>query len=263
MKKTTKLSSLSLFYPAYNEAGNIAEAIEQALHVLPLLARRWEVIVVDDGSTDATYAIAKRYARKHPEVRVITQKNKGYGGALQRGFKAAKYQWIFFSDADLQFDISQLQMFVPYTTEHTVVAGFRKNRAEGWVRRLLAYSLRLWNTVIFGFPLYIRDIDCAFKLIHRSELASIAPLQSNGAMISTELLIKLYYNKAQIKQIGVDHFERIYGESTGNAPKVIAKAMLESFSLKLHLMSEKIDALKARTFSLAQKTSLYLRTAAR
>src|SRR3989344_1546794 len=107
-----KLSELSVFFPAYNEAGNIEEMVKQALTVLPCVAEKFEIIVVNDGSKDSTLQIAKRLTRKYRPVRVVSQTNQGYGGALKLGFKSAKFDWIFYSDADLQFDLSELKKFI-------------------------------------------------------------------------------------------------------------------------------------------------------
>src|SRR5579859_2349033 len=126
----TKLPALSVFFPAYNEAGNIEEVVKQALFVLPNVAKQFEVLIVNDGSTDGTLQIAKRLSKKYKKVRVVNQRNKGYGGALKRGFKETKYDWIFFTDSDLQFDIAELKKFIRYSERNDAVIGFRLNRAE-------------------------------------------------------------------------------------------------------------------------------------
>ncbi len=232
----TKLPALSLFYPAYNEAGSIAEAIKQALTILPAVADKFEIIVVDDGSTDATFQIAQRLSFKHPTVKVVTQSNQGYGGALKTGFAQAKYDWIFFTDADLQFDLAELQNLIPETQEHDLVLGYRLFRAEGWKRDVLAKLLKLWGIVIFGLPYKIKDIDCAFKLIHRRVLNSVQPIFSNGAMISTEILIKAFRQKFSYTQVGVNHYRRFSGAATGNNLSVLSQALVDSLLLKIELI---------------------------
>ena len=236
--QVTKLPSLSLFYPAYNEAGNIAEAIKQALLILPSIAYKFEIIVIDDGSTDATYQIAQRFSQMYPEVRVVTQKNQGYGGALKRGFSESKYDWIFFTDGDLQFDLWELQKFISKTYQYDMVLGYRKNRVEGLKRDFLAKALKAWAVILFNFPLNIKDIDCAYKLIHKNVIKSISPLFSDGAMISTELITKAVRQKFSYSQIGVSHYQRFAGEATGNNPNVIFKAILDSFALQIVLVKE-------------------------
>lgn len=232
-----KLDELSIFFPAYNEAANIEEAIRQALAVARTVAEKYEVIVVDDGSKDATLPIARRLARRYKAVRVVTQKNKGYGGALKLGFASARFDWIFFSDSDLQFDLSELKKFIRHTDTHDLVIGYRKNRAEGIKRQMLARALKIWNKVLLSFPMRIRDIDCAFKLMHRRVIRHADPFISDGAMFSTELLLKSYRNKFAIKQIGVTHYLRRAGVPTGSNHRVILRAVRDTFILKRHLLS--------------------------
>lgn len=237
-KKIKKLSELSVFFPAYNEAANIEETIKQALFVVPRLAKKYEIIVVNDGSTDSTYQIAKRLAKRHKYVRVVTQKNKGYGGALKRGFSTAKYEWVFFTDADLQFDLHELEKFVAVAADNDMVIGYRKNRAEGRKREVLAKLLRVWNKILFNFPLSIKDIDCAFKLIKKSVIKEVEPLFSDGAMASTELLLKAYKAHFVYEQIGVTHYKRRAGEPTGDNFSVIARAVKDTFMLRKVLIAK-------------------------
>lgn len=239
MSKTSwKLPELSVFFPAYNEAGNIAEMIKQARQFLPTVAEKFEIIVINDGSTDSTAAIAQRQAVNYPQVRVISQKNRGYGGALKRGFKEAKYQWLFFTDSDLQFDIKELKRFINFTAKYPVIIGYRKNRAEGWRRTIFTWLLKIWNRVWLGFPRRIIDIDCAFKLMHRSAIKTIEPLFSDGAMVSTELLLKVHLAHMPIKQLGVRHYRRHSGQPTGNQLKVIWRAVKDTFTLKYRLAKQ-------------------------
>lgn len=245
-KKTQKLTSLSVFFPAYNEQGNIEAVVKEALAVLPQVADEYEVIVVDDGSRDKTYQIAKNLAEKYQAltglelVRVLTQENKGYGGAVKRGLNETRYEWVFFSDADRQFDLSELRKFIPHIQSHDLIIGYRKNRAEGLKRQILAVALKVWNKLFLGFPLRIKDIDCAFKLIHRNVLNLALPLISDGAMVSTELLLKAHRYGFDYQQVGVRHYPRKVGKSTGSNPKVIAKAVRDTFILRKKFMIEPV-----------------------
>lgn len=238
MKKIThKLPELSLIYPAYNEAGNIEEAIRQAQKVLPKIAKKFEIIVVNDGSKDLTLQIVKRIAEKDKNITVVNQRNKGYGGAIKSGFKKAKYEWLFFTDSDLQFDLEEIENFVPYHEDYQLILGFRKNRAEGKKRKLLADMLKIWNYTILGFPREIKDIDCAFKLFNQKVLKTIQPINSNGAMVSTEFLLKAHLAGFKYKQIGVTHYQRNIGNPTGSNLKVIFKAVIDTFSLKKQILT--------------------------
>lgn len=233
-----KLPELSVFFPAYNEAGNIEKAVKQALLVVPKIAQKYEIIIVNDGSTDKTLAISKQLAKKNKYVRVVSQKNQGYGGALKSGFASAKYDWVFYTDADLQFDMRELTKFIKYTGKYDLVIGFRKIRAEGWKRQLIASLLKIWNRIFLAFPSKIKDIDCAFKLMHKRVLRNILPLISDGAMVSTEILLKAYRSNFNIRQTGVNHFARQTGTPTGNNLMVIAKAVRDTFILKKHLFQK-------------------------
>ncbi|MEW6509274.1 MAG: glycosyltransferase family 2 protein [Bacteroidota bacterium] len=230
--KYKKLPELSLFFPAYNEEGNIEKSVKQALAVLPSVAQRYEVIIVDDGSTDNTLKISKKLTRQYEKIKVVTQENKGYGGALKRGFAEAKYEWIFFTDSDLQFDLANIANFVKSASSSDLIIGYRLNRADGRTRELLTKGLKIWNLLLFGLPFSIKDFDCAFKLIHRNVLSSIEPLFSDGAMLSTELLLKANRAGCSVIQIGVNHFKRHTGSPTGNNINVIFKAVKDSFVLK-------------------------------
>lgn len=235
-KRQKKLTSLSIFFPTFNEEKNITTAVAAALEIAPQVAQQFEVIVINDGSRDNTAKIVKHLIQTHPEVRLVTQKNKGYGGALKRGFKEAQYDWVFFTDSDLQFNLAELPKFVRKAHKTTVVLGYRKNRAEGFKRQALASALKIWNRVLLGFPRDIKDIDCAFKLINRDVIKTVSPLYSDGAMVSTELLLKIYKAGYDYRQISVKHYDRIHGKATGNNFAVIKKAVTDTF-----ILAKKLD----------------------
>lgn len=230
--RSAKLPALTVFFPAYNEQANIQLAVEQALEVLPEIADKFEIIVVDDGSTDQTFKIAQQLAEQYSQVKAATQDNQGYGGAISRGFSEAQYDWIFYTDSDLQFDLNELKKFLPYIYQHQLVIGYRLNRVEGWKRHILAVLLKIWNRVLLDFPKEIKDIDCAFKLMHRSVFDQIKPLVSTGAMVSTELLLKVHRASISYQQVGVHHYPRQYGTPTGNKLHVILTAVKETLVLR-------------------------------
>ncbi len=232
-----KLNELSVFFPCYNEEKNIVPLIHSALAALPKVATKYEILIINDGSKDSTSALAHAMAASYPCVRVIDQTNKGYGGAVKAGFKNSRFEWIFFTDADLQFDIEELENFIPKAKHDTIVIGYRMSRADNIVRTFYARLLKVWNKIFLGFPLFIKDIDCAYKLIHREVLDSIGDLSSDGAMITTEFLLKAYRLGYNFEQLGVSHYKRKFGKSTGGNPKVILKAVRETFKLKALLTS--------------------------
>lgn len=201
------------------------------MDVFPKYTKNLEVTLINDGSTDKTSKIAAELSRKHKNVKVVDQPNKGYGGALKAGFKNSKYEWVFYSDGDLQFDFEEIKKFLPHTKDQDFIIGFRKNRAEGLKRHLITLLLKVWNKIFFNFPLRIKDTDCAFKLVRKSSLDSLGKFITNGGLISTEILLKAREKELNIKQIPVTHYKRKHGSSTGDSSKVITTAIKETLRL--------------------------------
>lgn len=225
----TRLSSLSVFFPCFNEAANVPLFVAEALKVLPTVAHKFEIIIVDDGSTDGTSQVAKLLARPDRRIRVIRhRRNQGYGMALRSGFTAAKYDWVFFTDGDLQFRLRELKKFVPETKKYRVIIGYRQHRADGGLR---VFNARLFKTYIdILFRLHVKDVDCAFKLLKTKTIQKLK-LESTGAFISAEFLYKLKKQGEPFQQIPVKHLPRLHGQPTGNRPKVVIKAGWEAFRL--------------------------------
>jgi glycosyltransferase involved in cell wall biosynthesis len=237
-KSIKKLNELSVFFPLFNEEKNVIPLVKEALSVFPKYAKKYEIILVNDGSTDSTRKIALKLAKRYKNVRLVSQRNKGYGGAVKRGFKEAKYNWVFFSDGDLQFKLKEVEKFVKYTKDYDLVIGYRKTRAEGFKRKQIANALKIWNRVLLGFPRQIKDIDCAFKLISKDAIKSFLPIYSDGAMVTTEFLLKSHKKGFKIKQLGVNHYKRKHGEQTGSNIKVILKAVKDTFILRQRLVKQ-------------------------
>lgn len=226
---------VSIVLPAYNEEANIEQAVSEATQVSERLFAEHEILVVDDGSSDRTAPIVRGLAERDGRVRLITHgRNRGYGEALRTGFLASRLDHVFFTDADLQFDMGELERFVPYAGTIDVVAGYRKNRQDPLVRRINAYGWNLLVRVLFYVP--VRDIDCAFKLFNRRVLDEI-DIESVGAMVNTELMVKLGRKGASVVEIGVTHRPRHAGEARGASPKVIATAFKEVMQMRRRLTS--------------------------
>ena len=150
--------SLSLVLPAHNEEANIGIVVAEALAVLPRFADEFEIIVVDDGSRDATGRIVDELARAHPPVRAVHHRvNRGYGAALTSGFKASTGDYVMFMDADRQFDIADLALLSPFVADFDIVAGFRMERNDPFHRRVFAEVFNVAVRVLFG--VHLRDID--------------------------------------------------------------------------------------------------------
>ena len=227
--------AVSFVLPAWNESANIGQAVTEATRVGERLFRRHEIVVVDDGSKDGTGEIVRKLAERDSRIRLVTHReNRGYGEALRSGFLSAELDFIFFTDADLQFDMDELEGFLKYARTVDVVAGYRVNRQDAMPRRLMAYAWNLLVRVLFYVP--VRDIDCAFKLFDRRVLREV-DLESVGAMVNTELMVKLGRAGASVVEVGVSHRPRRAGEARGASPRVILTALREVRRMRRRLAS--------------------------
>jgi len=226
----SKVSSISVFFPAYNEEKNIKDTVEKALAFLPRIAEKYEVIVINDGSKDNTAKIIQKVSQKHKEVKLVDHRtNKGYGASLKTGFYSAQNPIICFTDSDGQFNFAEIENFLPRLANADLVIGYRKKRAEGWQRRINA---KAWATLIrILFGLKVRDLDCGFKVVKKKVIDTIPTLESEGAMISAELLVKAKRLGFRIVEVPVSHYPRKVGVQTGANLKVIAKAFFDLFKL--------------------------------
>lgn len=227
------MTSLSVFFPAYNEEAIIEKTVRDANDAVAALVDDYEIIVVDDGSADRTAEIVQRIAAGNPRVRLARHaRNRGYGAALRTGFASARKDLVFFSDADGQFDLRELPQTLDLIQSTPVVAGYRIKRSDPVHRLIIA---RTYRTIVrLVFRLRVRDIDCAWKMFRRDVLADLG-LESDGAFISSELLIKLDRRGVPIVECGVHHYPRTTGASKGATPKVIVKTMRDIMRLKLGL----------------------------
>ncbi len=227
-----KLPELSIFFPFWNEEKNVSQVVSKAIAVAPNVANVWEVIIIDDGSSDGTLEEGKGLAKQNKNIKVVSHKpNRGYGAALKAGFDAAKYKYIVFTDGDGQFDFSEVTKFVDEINNSDMVIGFRKKRRDHNLgkRLLLMNLLKIWDFVLFGF--WFKDIDCGFKMFTRGALSQIMPLRSEGAMVTTEILAKAKRKKLKITQVEVSHYQRQFGLQTGANLPVVVRAVLESLIL--------------------------------
>ena len=228
--------SLSVILPAYNEEAVIATTVTQCVEALSALAPDYEVIVVDDGSRDRTGAIADELAAGNSHIKVIhNQPNRGYGGALIAGFNAATKSLSFFMDSDGQFDIHDIALLIAQREQgHRAVLGYRKHRQDAFMRKVNAWG---WNTLVsLLFGLRVHDVDCAFKL-YDTALVRVCDVQSEGAMINTEMLVKLSRLGVDFVEVPVHHYPRKHGSATGANLRVIAHAFGELLGLRRRIQS--------------------------
>jgi len=235
--------SISVFFPCHNEEGAIEELTRKTLEVLEEISGDYEVIIVNDGSTDATGEIADCLARENEHIKVVHHPhNRGYGGALQSGFRTAGKEWVFYTDGDGQFDIRELPGLLDLTDGYDIIACYRMNRQDRWLRRLNGWA---WNKLVgFVFGLKIRDIDCAFKL-YRREIFDRIKMFSEGALIDTEILARAKQAGYSIVQRPVRHLPRQTGQQSGGNILVILRAFGELFKLRKMI---KADASVKSTF---------------
>ena len=220
-----KRPALSLVFPAWNEASNLPALLASALSIGTQLGVDFEIVIVDDGSADASRVVLDGWCRRDPRVRSVHHaENQGYGAALRAGLKAARGELVFFSDADLQFDLAEIRNLLDHADEFEIVAGYRAPRRDPWLRRAIA---AVWGLLVRGlFDLRVRDIDCAFKVFHRSVLEAI-PIQSVGAFVNTEILVRARAAGFRIQQVPVSHRRRRSGRQSGAHPRVILRALIE------------------------------------
>ena len=227
----SKVPELSIFFPFWNEEKNIEKVVKEAIPVAKQVATKWEILMVDDGSSDNTLEKAKALAKSDPQhLRVIShQPNRGYGAALKSGLEEAKYDLVVFTDGDGQFDFSEITKFLEKISSADIVIGSRVKRVDHPFRHLLMNLLKIWDFIFFGF--YFKDIDCGFKLFKRSALKKIMPLQSEGAMITTEILARAKSARLTIVEVDVHHYPRKFGDQSGGNLRVIIRAIVESLRL--------------------------------
>lgn len=241
-----RVPRLSWFFPAHNEAANLEGLIAEALETLPNLADTFEIIAVDDGSTDRTPEIADALAGSHPDIvrAVHHPTNLGYGAALRSGFGAARYELVAFTDGDRQFhvvDIGRLTARMAEPDQPDVVVGYRIKRADAPLRLAYARAYRLANRLFFG--LKVADVDCAAKLFRREALQGLR-VESDGAFFSAEMIIKLRASGRSVVEVGIPHYPRTAGSATGAKPQVVLRAVRDFWRLRLRMSADRSRALR-------------------
>jgi glycosyltransferase involved in cell wall biosynthesis len=236
-----KPSNISIIFPAYNEEENIEKAVRNCLSVLEkfISQKNYEIIVVDDGSKDKTGKIADELQKKYVKhVKVIHhQKNKGYASALRSGFQNSRYELIFYTDADNQFEIEELKDVVPLIkeTDVDVVVGYRKNRKDPLHRLFISQGYNFLIRILLGIK--VKDVDCSFKLFKREVLRDIE-IKHEGWLVDTEILAKAIKKGYKIKEIPVTHYPRKKGTSTLSVSSIF-HTFFELLKLKIELMLSK------------------------
>ena len=204
--------SLSVFFPAYNDSGTIASLVITALRTASKLTPNYEIIVVNDGSTDATSQILDELARVYAHLSVVTHEvNRGYGGALRSGFAAASNDIVFYTDGDAQYDPSEMELLWPkMTADVDLVNGYKISRSDPWHRIVIG---RIYHhTVKTLFGLHVRDVDCDFRMLRRSIFDRVQ-LEKNSGVICLEMMKKIQDAGFTIVEVPVHHYHRAHGQS--------------------------------------------------
>ena len=204
--------SLSVFFPAYNDSGTIASLVITALKTASTLTPDYEVIVVNDGSSDSTAQILDELARIYPQLKVVTHEvNRGYGGALRTGFATATKDVVFYTDGDAQYDPSEITALWPALTPGVdLVNGYKISRSDPLHRIIIGRIYHHTVKVLFG--LHVRDVDCDFRLLRRSIFDRVR-LEKNSGVICLEMMKKIQDAGFTIVEMPVHHYHRAHGQS--------------------------------------------------
>jgi glycosyltransferase involved in cell wall biosynthesis len=228
--------SLSVFFPAYNDAPSLPSLLEKAFEVLGRHVEDFEVIVVNDGSRDNTAEVLARLEERYrPKLRLITHpKNRGYGAALRSGFAVASKELVFYTDGDGQYDVGDLpRLLQQMTPEVGLVNGYKLERHDPWHRILIG---NIYNRLArLLFRIRIRDIDCDFRLIRRALLEEIR-LSSTSGTICVELVRKLELSRYRVVEVGVHHYPRLHGRSQFFRMRALAKTFYQLVRLYIRLV---------------------------
>ena len=203
--------SISAFFPAYNDWATIASQTLLVSRVLAELCDDWEVIVVDDGSSDHTPEVLQELQKRVPQLRVVKHvQNRGYGGALRSGFAAASKHWVFYTDGDAQYDVSELPLLWAEREGADMVNGYKISRSDPLHRVLVGKLYHRLVTLAFG--LESPDVDCDFRLVRRSVFERIELTRDSG-LICVELVTKVEKSGGVVRYAPVHHYHRLHGRS--------------------------------------------------
>ena len=207
-----RLSSVSAMFPCYNDAETIPTLVDDAYRALRPLVDELEVIVVNDGSADASREVLDALTADRPWLRPIHhERNRGYGGALISGFAAARHDWIWYTDGDAQYDAAEAALMVPLATDDVdVVQGYKMGRGDPWYRKVIGRAYHHVVKLLFRLP--VRDTDCDFRMFRRA-LVTATPLTSTSGVICVEMMRRFTEQGARFVEVPVHHYARPSGRS--------------------------------------------------
>jgi glycosyltransferase involved in cell wall biosynthesis len=228
--------SLSVFFPAYNDEGSIGSLIQSAAELLPCLAKNFEIVVVNDGSTDGTGRVLNQLAAQYPFLKVINHEaNRGYGAALITGFSHCSKDLIFYTDGDGQYNVKELpRLLDAFRDGVDVVNGYKISRSDP--KHRIYIGLIYGRMIRWLFRLKIRDVDCDFRLFRRSCMRQIR-LTCDSGIICVEMIRKFQDQQCRIEEVPVHHYHRAYGRSQFFSLKHLSKTALQLLSAWWKLMA--------------------------
>jgi glycosyltransferase involved in cell wall biosynthesis len=223
---TSRLPELSLVLPVHNESENLRWLLPHLASTLPRLAERHEVVVVDDGSTDGSGALARRLAAGLglELLSVHHERKSGYGATVGDGLRAARLSFVAFTDADGQFEVADFALLIPLLDGADLVGGWREVRQDAAMRSVVSWVFNTLVLVLYRLP--YRDLDCAMKVMRREVIDSV-DLRARSALLNTELYYKARHAGWRIAQHPVPHHPRRAGRRSGARPRAIARAIKE------------------------------------
>lgn len=224
--------SISFFFPCYNDAQTIGKLVLRADAILRRATNNYEIIVVNDGSRDESLLVLKKAKEKIPKLRIVNHlKNRGYGGALQSGFKAAKKDLVFYTDGDGQYDVFELPLMLScMTSDIDVVNGIKIDRHDNEARIFIGNIYKSFVRNVFDLPIY--DVDCDFRLVRNKFIKKI-DLSINSGAVCVELIRKLHQQGARFREVSVHHYPRLHGKSQFFKIRPILWTFVDLFRLLL------------------------------
>ncbi|MCK5213780.1 MAG: glycosyltransferase family 2 protein [Candidatus Omnitrophica bacterium] len=222
---------ISIVLPAHNEEGNIKKTVEEVFYFFEghNVFSQYEIIVVDDGSTDQTPIILKELEKRIECLVVVNHSNNlGYGGALISGLRKARFSWVVIMDADGQFRINSICSMFDYMSRYDIITGCRNNRSDSWCRIILGRSYAILASIIFG--LKIKDINCGFKLFKKDAL-DFKRASCHAGVFFTDVFITAKVKGLKVKEVPIEHFSRLKGRQSGASLKVIFMSLIDVIRL--------------------------------
>lgn len=229
------VSSVSAFFPCYNDAMSIGKMVCDVRESLVASVNDFEIIVVNDGSNDRSLEVLQELQKEITELQIVNHEvNRGYGGALLSGIAASTKQWVFYTDGDAQYDAREISRCIEAVTESSdIIQGFKIGRGDPFYRRLIGRVYHHSVRLLFRLP--VRDTDCDFRLMRKSILDKFR-LQSTTGVICVEMMHAFKRVNARFVEVGVSHYHRPHGKSQFFRVPAVSRSALQLFQLWTRLM---------------------------